>query len=354
MPRPDLVDAICAARDASDNGRLDIRPPITIRRNDGKLSIFASDDLARAMLLYQRQIRDHDYGIARLTLLMIEQSIQVEKLATLVCETIYPRLQIAVAAAPGTPVDELVLALYAQYARLTPSDIRARLERADEILAAKWQEIAGKEDELNAASLKAFYDSLPFPIACTLNKITQDRLALAYHALPLWVALSQKPTAAFDFGGNSGLMTSLMAAIGVEHCLLMDCSQSVLDFASWKDRRMGLHSIDYRELGAAAATFPQSDFQRFDFGICTEVLEHLIDVESAVAMMAALLKKGGLLFFSASFGHYPCSAHLLRNVPYAGREDDLFRRHGLRPIEADFPIPLAPAQRLYQKISGLG
>jgi len=80
------------------------------------------------------------------------------------------------------------------------------------------------------------------------------------------------------------------------------------------------------------------------------VMEHIFDVEKAVAAMAALLKKDGLLFFSASFGHYPYPSHLRRNVAFAGKEDDLLRRHGLQPVDASFPFPMAPNQKLYKKV----
>lgn len=83
-----------------------------------------------------------------------------------------------------------------------------------------------------------------------------DNYQLAAGGLPFWAAAHLKPKAAFDFGGNSGLMTTLMAAAGTERCLLLDFSAKLLDFARWRDQRMGLNGIQYLELDASAASLP--------------------------------------------------------------------------------------------------
>lgn len=351
MAQADAVDLIFAGLATPNGEGAYVRSPAVINQNNGQMSIISPEDLSRGVIRFQDQYRKLNFGAARQMLSLVEKTVQVEKITLLIREVIYPRLLIAVGAPQGTPIPELIWRLYATYAKSTPAEMAAVAAKTVEIFNTRWKELVTDEDDLTTEFLKDFYDSLPFPIGCTLRKLNQDNYHLAYHALPFWAAAHLKPKAAFDFGGNTGLMTTLMAANGAGRCLLVDFSTKILDFARWKDQRMGISNVEYLELDAAVAAVPAQFKERFDYGVCTEVMEHVLDVEKAVAAMAALLKKDGILFFSASFGHYPHPSHLRRNVMFAGKEDELLRRHGLQPVEVNFPIPLATNQKLYKKVT---
>lgn len=353
MSQMDVIDLVFAGLSAPNTEAAYVRPPNVSNRNDGKFSIVVPDDLSRAAIRFQDLYRKLDFGQARQMLSLMEKTIQVEKVASLIREIIYQRLLIAVGAPAGTPIPTLIWRLYSSYAKSTPEEIIAIVSKTNAIFSESWKTFAADEDELTEEGLKEYYNGLPFPTGCTFRKLNSDSLMLAYQALPFWASTSLKPKAAFDFGGNSGLMTTLMAANGVERCLLIDFSAKMLDFAQWKDKRMGIANVDYLELDAAVANMPTQYKERFDYGICTEVMEHVFDVEKAVEAMAVLLKKDGLLFYSSSFGHYPFATHLRKNVVFAGKEDELLRRHGLQPVEATFPIPLSGNQRVYKKVTSL-
>jgi SAM-dependent methyltransferase len=68
---------------------------------------------------------------------------------------------------------------------------------------------------------------------------------------------------------------------------------------------------------------------RFDYVVCTEVLEHTLQPFAAVAEVRRILKPGGLLFLSVPFNfriHGP--------LPDCWR----FTEHGLRALLADFEV----------------
>lgn len=350
VPQADVIDLIFTGLAAQNADETYVRHAAVINRNDGRMSILNPEDLSRGCIHFQDQYRKLNFGAAQQMLALIEQTVQVEKVALKIREAIYPRLLVAVGAPQGTPIPDLIWQLYAIYAKSTPAEMMALAAKTGEIFDTGWKNLAADEDDLSVEALKSFYDSLPFPVGCTFRKLISDNLQLALQALPFWAVTHIKPKAAFDFGGNSGLMTTLMATTGTGRCLLVDFSSKMLDFARWKDRRMGVTNVEYLELDAAMSSLPHPFKESFDFGVCTEVMEHIFDVEKAVATMAALLKKDGLLFFSSSFGHYPYPSHLRRNVVFAGKEDDLLRRHGLQPVDASFPFPMAPNQKLYKKV----
>jgi 2-polyprenyl-3-methyl-5-hydroxy-6-metoxy-1,4-benzoquinol methylase len=173
---------------------------------------------------------------------------------------------------------------------------------------------------------------------------------LAQAALPLYLAQQCGATAAFDFGGNSGLMTSALALTGVKRVLLIDQLSFLLDFARWRDQRLNLNNAEYIEANMLESTIDRF-VGAFDFGSSTEVLEHVADVEGAIAIFAKLMRKNGILFLSTSFGQHPYPTHLRRNVVYAGKKDDLLQRFGFERLQISFPIPTRGNERVYRKVA---
>lgn len=255
MAQVDAVDLVFAGLAAHGKGSY-VRPPAVINQNAQGMGLISPEDFTRAAIQFQDQYRRLDFISARQSLEMLERTVQVEKISVVVREVIYPRLLIAVGAPHGTPIPELIARLYAAYANSTPAEMMALASNTVGAFDAKWKEVAADEDALTPEILKNFYEGMPFPIGCTFRKINLDNYQLAAGGLPFWAAAHLKPKAAFDFGGNSGLMTTLMAAAGTERCLLLDFSAKLLDFARWRDQRMGLNGIQYLELDASAASLP--------------------------------------------------------------------------------------------------
>jgi len=162
-------------------------------------------------------------------------------------------------------------------------------------------------------------------------------LGIAFRALPILLANANECKRVFDFGGNSG---ETIAAISgscnnIDKCYLIEENETALNFAKWRDELLEIKNMEYikeSELNANLDSLQES----FDFGICTEVLEHVFYVEDTIETISKLLKKGGILYFSASFGQYPAASHLKKNVKYFGKEDYLMSKYNLRKYRSEF------------------
>ena len=97
-----------------------------------------------------------------------------------------------------------------------------------------------------------------------------------------------------DVGCGGGILAESMAARGAE-VLGIDLSEKPLGVARLHLLESG-QRVDYRQIAAEelAATQPGA----FDAVCCLEMLEHVPDPVSSVHACAALLKPGGLAFFS--------------------------------------------------------
>lgn len=310
----------------------------------------STEDFVRGSVQYANARFRNEFQKARDFLKTAERSIAVEKVSLLLRQIVYDRLVIALPKMAGASLHDLLFTLYSEYAKRPVTEMQSLARNTNEEVAAVWNARFPDEETLSADNLKSFYDSLAFPVACTFRRVIAPNLVVAQAALPLLLAQQVHPKAAFDFGGNSGLMTMTLAAAGVERCLLIDSSKQMIDFARWRDHRTGLANIDYLELDHIARV-PDGLEGAFDFGICTEMLEHAYDVEATVSLMAKLLKKDGVLFQSASFGHYPHPTHLRRNLRYAGKEDELMAKFGMKRIQATFSVPLRGNERVYRKVA---
>ncbi len=122
----------------------------------------------------------------------------------------------------------------------------------------------------------------------------------------------------------------------------------MLTFARWRDQEAGIEGAEYLPESQLCEEI-EAHTNQYDFGVCTEVLEHVIDVEETVERMAKLIRPGGLLYQTASFGLYPHLSHLKPNLRFAGKEDELMASVGFERVELNIPIPALDSQRLYRR-----
>jgi 2-polyprenyl-3-methyl-5-hydroxy-6-metoxy-1,4-benzoquinol methylase len=323
-----------------------------VRNRQGQPLSFASlPDLARATIHYAVAKRRNDYQTASSFLSGAIQTLEIERLSLQFTQLILGRLRLAFPDSKDLSPHELVLRVYSEYADRPVEEIAATIHLAIEKVGRAWREqYEAREDTLTSEQLTHFYASFEFPVMCTFRKILRGSLTLAQAALPLYLAQQCGATAAFDFGGNSGLMTSALALTGVKRVLLIDQLSFLLDFARWRDQRLNLNNVEYIEANMLESTIDRF-VGAFDFGSSTEVLEHVADVEGAIAIFAKLMRKNGILFLSTSFGQHPYPTHLRRNVVYAGKKDDLLQRFGFERLQISFPIPTRGNERVYRKVA---
>lgn len=334
-------------------------------QNSGGRPLWGYDErnLSMAALRYGSQVAHGRYDAALQALPQLRATLEIDSLALLMLSRVFPpplwtRFGRPIAdGRPRTPLQQLILRLYeafsreraaAQGAPRTAGEIEELLDRADEDGLRNWRLLAPDEDHPTHAQLSRYYNSLIFPQGDLLPKLAESRLSVAYRAIPVALAIQSRAQRSFDYGGGSGFTTSGLAAAGLQEVLLIEENQTMLDFARWRDQQCGISNVRYlRESGLIAALSEHRG--RYDIGVCTEVLEHVIDVEETIQRLADLVRPGGYLFLSASFGMYPHLSHLKQNVKYARREDELMAAVGFTPAKISLPIPMLSTTRLYTR-----
>lgn len=97
-----------------------------------------------------------------------------------------------------------------------------------------------------------------------------------------------------DVGCGGGILSESLAKLGAK-VTGIDMGTEPLNVAKLHSLEMGL-SINYQKITAEEKA--QQDASAFDVVTCMEMLEHVPDPASVVQACAALVKPGGLLFFS--------------------------------------------------------
>lgn len=221
------------------------------------------------------------------------------------------------------------------------AEVKSQLPRYTE----KWRRFVADDENVDPGDVYAFYRNLSFLEGTLFVSLMENIQGLALRGYACAQGCSIRENVdMFDYGGGEGVCTSTCALLGARRSVLIETNADARNFAKWRDEQAGIKSVSYisedesRRLGA-----------EFDFGVCTEVLEHLPEPEAAVSDIARLLKPGGLLFLTASFLH-PYPSHLIKNRALAGNEDTLMAKFGFKRLTPDSPpFPLAPFWLFYQK-----
>jgi SAM-dependent methyltransferase len=88
----------------------------------------------------------------------------------------------------------------------------------------------------------------------------------------------------------------------------------------------------FRKRNLEVTAFTPGSQATFDYVVCFEVAEHVPSPPELVAELAGLTAEHGYCIFSESFSwikpQFP--THLLSNLAYVGKSDDLFAAHGMK------------------------
>jgi SAM-dependent methyltransferase len=213
-----------------------------------------------------------------------------------------------------------------------------------------WRKLTADESDLSAGSLTRYYNSIPFPGTCGLLRLWNPSW-LVSRVYPLLLARQVAPTPSFfDYGGSTGLLTSIASSMGYARVALIDDYDAGLQFAKWRDTLLDRRGIDYLRPDAVPSYAAN---QQFDVGCCHQVLEHLSDMQPCLQQLSLLVRKGGLLFLSTGFHLYPHPGHLRSNIEYRGREAELLAPFGFSPIALNLvPFKLQGFLHIFRKTSG--
>ena len=97
-----------------------------------------------------------------------------------------------------------------------------------------------------------------------------------------------------DVGCGGGILTEGLAKYGAD-VLGIDLSEELIDIADLHGLESGV-SAHYQKISAEALA--QQQPESFDHVTCMEMLEHVPDPGSIISACAALVKPGGMVFFS--------------------------------------------------------
>lgn len=139
-----------------------------------------------------------------------------------------------------------------------------------------------------------------------------------------------------DFGAGIGSQLLPFAMRAGVHCTHVDVGGVMMKYASWRYRRsppveMIALANDYLEAGV-----PELKGRTFDLVVCTEVLEHVTEPEKLVAMLAGLVKPGGLCVATVSFDDDEGMVPMHLNVDRYKNDTfmaEIFPKNGLERVE---------------------
>jgi SAM-dependent methyltransferase len=242
----------------------------------------------------------------------------------------------------------LALAMLGEYLELDPVALAERRAGAEAAAEARWRSCVPNDCDVRPEQLDAYYSGEALETSCHLPYYGQRSLATALRVRLAMLAAELGAVQMVDFGGGAGVVPHLALSLGVSSAVCIEANRGEIDFARWRERTFGFPRAMYLHPSMAS-----SFAEEFDFAVCTEVLEHVLDVPALVRELYALLRPGGILFVTSSFGLYPHPGHLPRNICYAGRETDLMVSHGFEPCEQpSFGLPLLNGWGFYRRPEG--
>lgn len=343
----DAIDALWARGRPELLGEPDVYRSIS----GGPIYGHPPKELARAVARMCLELDTLDFTAATDRLPEINRTLKIETAALLILQSVFSKRVLEHAARRRPDVErwsmtEIEVTLLSEFSGLDMEVIRDRMARCGEIYGAHWAAVAPDEEAVTPEQVDEFYKTLPFP--CSVIAAGESHLGLAIRAAPAMVASMIGARKAFDFGGNCGFVTAAFRAAGLEQSVLFDPNSEVLEFARFRDEIAGLDRIDY--VSAIDHDALRRDYAgAFDIGVCTEVLEHLYDVEETVETVATMLKPGGAAMISASFLLEEPS-HLHKNRVFGGQEHALMAKYGLQRVAVDLGFPLLSNMHFYKKV----
>jgi hypothetical protein len=228
--------------------------------------------------------------------------------------------------------------LYALWQGTTAAEVETRMLALREKFQGTWQKTFPDDWDIDSRKLAALYKSSPALLSNNVHDWNDTSLALRYYVAEQLAGVAG-PHGIFDWGGGDGITCIFARHCGAKDVHLFESNDGGRQFGHWLANTLGQDAIHFHEQDPAR---PPAG-RRFGAGICTEVLEHVIDPPAMVKYMYDLLIPGGVLFVTSSFA-VPQDTHLKQNLQYAGKEQQIMTDAGFEsclPAER-LPMPFLP------------
>ena len=228
--------------------------------------------------------------------------------------------------------------LYALWQGLTVGETEARMTALREQYTGNWRKTFPDDRDIDPNKLAALYKSSPALLVNGVHDWNELSLALRLFVAEQ-LAAAAGDAGVFDWGGSDGITCIFARHCGATDVHLHEPNAAARQFGKWLADAIGLDGIHFHEHDPAR---PPAG-RRFGAGLCTEVLEHVIDPPAMVRHMYDLLVPGGVLFVTSSFA-VPQDTHLKQNLKYAGKERQLMTDAGFEPCVPNerLPMPFLP------------
>ncbi|OOB80337.1 MAG: hypothetical protein BEN19_05455 [Epulopiscium sp. Nuni2H_MBin003] len=309
---------------------------------------YPAEEMNKAFSYYKTCMETGNTKVAAEILTHIEAGINIEKLVYHVYEfynVILNNLNLDI---PRNDLTQIVWDLYSYYLDVPKSTLQQQVNNFHQTCDSMWKEIVPDEDNVTEQQLDTWYSSLVFPNQAPPTLM--NNLSRAYKIFPLILAQSNNRKNILDFGGQTAEALSIIAHnMPNSTCSLVEGDESVMNYAKWRNDIAGIKNMNYYNSNQFVKDISMHK-GKFDFCICTEVLEHVYDPPGLVKFLAELLEPNSILFITTSFGLYPHLSHLKQNVKYAGHEDQIMQSCGFMPVQVNFSIPMMSSMRVYVKV----
>lgn len=233
--------------------------------------------------------------------------------------------------------------LYSLWRSMRPAAVEARMKELAERDKNKWHDTFPDDWQIDEQKLLDLYKSGEPLQANNIHNYNDISLALRYYACEMIAPIAKAGGAAggFDWGGSDGVCVAFFRHQGVPDATLIEPNQAARDFSAWLNTKLGFPDVQFHEF--------RPD-RKFSGGICTEVLEHVVDPPRMIREMYDMLTPGGVIFVTSSYG-VPQLTHLKQNLRFAGKEDQLMIEAGFRkwtpPVKP--PMPFLPQWGFWQR-----
>ncbi len=236
--------------------------------------------------------------------------------------------------------------LYGLWQKMRPAVVEQRMAELREANKGVWQRTFPDDWDIDEKKLRETYQSAGPLLANGMHAWSETSTAIRYFATEQIAPIAGE-RGFFDWGGSDGISCIFAHQHGARDVNLYEPNAAAREFGKWLSGQLGM-TIEFHEQDP---TPPAEGGRQFGAGICTEVLEHVVDPPGMMRRLHDLLVPGGVIFVTSSFG-VPQDTHLKQNQKFHGREKELMRQAGFAewtpPVPP--PMPMLPQWGFWQRV----